>query len=766
MRAPPTTLAMPSASSGTARKPSSILKRPWRSNPIISKRTIIWGSPWRKRAGSPKQGASVRRPCGPIQTTPPRGKTWIGCRRCCRQGVEPMSLANPLSTAQPDRRRGWWLAGLLVLVAVTAYLPMLRNGFVWDDDSFLTNNALIKAPDGLFRFWFSTQPSDYWPVTSSTLWIEWRLWGMHAVGYHATNLVLHVLEGLMLWSVLKRLRVPGAYLAALLFVVHPVNVESVAWIAQRKNLMAMLFYLASILFFLRWSALPPTRLVADGVERARWRQRAPPIWYGLSLLAFVLAMLSKGSVAPLPVVFLGIIAWRRRITRQDFLKLAPFFAVAAVLIAVNIWFQTHGSGEVVRQANGLERLLGAAAVVWFYLYKALLPVDLIFVYPQWHIRADEVLWWLPLVASVGFTVVLWRLARLRSPSRSLICRGAFFAWAYFVVMLLPVMGFTDVYFMRYALVADHYQHFAIIGVLAFAAAAWAHWSADSRLKLALAAAVVGVLAVLTWRQCGMYRDTPTLYRVTLQRNPDCWMVHNNLGLLEYAAGKSEMAKQDYDEALRLNPHFCEASLNVANYEFAKGRPQEALADCEQSLRDNPHYPEGYYSLGNTLHSLGRNPEAVTAYQRALQLHPDYPDAENSLGVALADLGQAAAAVVHYQKAIRWDPAYAPAHYNFGNVLLGVGQNDGAIREYEEALRLKPDYPDAENNLAQSLERAGRVPEAIVRCQDTVRFHPNDPAAHNRLGIALAMGGRLAAATEQFQAALQIKPDYADAQQNL
>jgi hypothetical protein len=313
--------------------------------------------------------------------------------------MAPSSPAPALS----DRARQIGLATLLVVIGLAVYLPSLRNGFVWDDDSFLTKNALIKAPDGLARFWFSTQATDYWPVTSTSLWLEWRLWGMHAAGYHATNLALHLAEALLLWSILRRMRVPGAYLAALLFAVHPVNVESVAWIAQRKNLVAMLFYLLAIFGFLRSGWISP--------GARKWG-----LAYVLSLLAFLLALLSKGSVAPLPFVLLGLIAWQRRPRGSDLVGLAPFFGISATLVAVNVWFQTHGTHEIIRQADGIQRLLGAAAAVWFYLWKALIPVDLIFVYPQWHISASDWRWWGPLMAAMALTLWLGAKARLGSPA--------------------------------------------------------------------------------------------------------------------------------------------------------------------------------------------------------------------------------------------------------------------------------------------------------------------------------------------------------------
>jgi tetratricopeptide (TPR) repeat protein len=626
------------------------------------------------------------------------------------------------------------LSGLLVLVGLVAYLPMLRNGFVWDDDTFLTKNALIKAADGLSQFWFSQRPSDYWPVTSTTLWFEWRLWGMQAAGYHATNLALHLGEGLLLWSVLRRLRVPGAYLAALLFVAHPVNVESVAWIAQRKNLMAMLFYLLSLRLFLatRWSDGPVSPAgPAGGGDPSRERR----LYVG-SLLAFVLAMLSKGSVAPLPVVLLGIIAWRRPVTWRDVRKLAPFFAVAAALVVVNIWFQTHGSGEVVRPAGPLERLLGAGTVVWFYLSKALWPADLTFVYPQWHLTADSWPGWTALLGGAVVTAGLAWIARSSPPAT--LRRGALAGWLYFGVMLLPVMGFTDVYFMRYSLVADHYQHLAIIGLLGFAAAAWALWGAARSVKLSVAAGVVGVLAALTWRQCGMYRDNATLYRITLERNPDCWMVYNNLALSEADAGQIATATRDFERALRLNPDFYEAHLNFGSVLLNTGHPVEALAQYEAALRASGHQPVALYSLGNALHSLGRDAEAARAYERAIELRPTYADAENNLGIVREAAGQEADALAHFRRAVRLDPENPGANYNLANALRKTGQGGDAIGYYEKAVRLNPGNLQAHNNLGVALAEIGRLDEAARQFQEALRVNPNFIPARQNLARLEAM----------------------------
>jgi len=650
----------------------------------------------------------------------------------------------PPPDASAARRRSFWIGALIAALAIAAYLPSLWNGFVWDDDSMLTGNALVRAADGLHRFWFTRQPTDYWPITSTSLWLEWRLWGMHPAGYHATNLLLHAAECVLLWRILLRLRLPGAALAAMLFAVHPVNVESVAWIAQRKNLVAMLFYLASIGCFLR----------SNWAEKGA---RSLDRWYGLSLAAFGLALLSKGSVAPLPLVLLGIIAWRRKLRAGDLLRVLPFLVLAIVLAAVNVWFQTHGNGQEIRHADFLQRLLGAGAAVWFYLGKALWPAHLVFVYPQWTVTADELRWWLPLLAALAFTIVLLVLPRARSLR---------FAWLYFGVMLVPVLGFADVYFMRYSLVADHYQHLALIGIVAWIAAAWAGWRAAPGVRVGAAGAVLAALLILTWRQAATYRDADTLYQATLREDPGSWMVLNNLGQLRLDAGRLDEARRDLGEALRLNPDFAEAWVNLGTLEFDTGQFDAAAADARRALQLQPNYPKAYYNLGTALHALRRNAQAAAAFAAAVRQDPEYAEAENSWGVALAESGSPDDARRHYRRALALDPEYAEAHNNLGNALARSGQVDGAIAEYGRALAAQPAYPEAERNLGLALEHTGHLAEAAEHFRRAAQLRPGDFVVRNDLGVALAQSGRLDEAIAAWEEALRLNPDYASARQNL
>ena len=263
----------------------------------------------------------------------------------------------------------WSVPAGVVLIAVAvflAYLPSLNGGFIWDDHDLITDSNLIKASDGPFRFWCTTNPIDYWPVTNTTFWIEWRLWEMNSAGYHVTNFILHIAETLLIWMILRKLSIPGAFLAAMIFALHPVNVESVAWIAQRKNLMAMLFFLLSILWYMKgiqWAVTQraPGRETASDFIHPSSLIPYPSGFYWLSLAAFTLAMLSKGSVAVLPVLLLGIVWWLRPLTWRDMVWSAPFFLVAIVFTVVNMQFQAYGVEGAIRIAGFTEHCLGRDA---------------------------------------------------------------------------------------------------------------------------------------------------------------------------------------------------------------------------------------------------------------------------------------------------------------------------------------------------------------------------------------------------------------------
>ena len=458
-------------------------------------------------------------------------------------------------------------------------------------------------------------------------------------------------------------------------------------------------------------------------------------WYWMSLLAFVLAMLGKGSTAVLPVLLLGIVWWMRPLTKWDYVRIAPFLLVGVVLAGVNMWFQRHGIGRVIRTAGFADRLAGAGCVVWFYLYKALLPIDLSFVYPQWTIQAGNPLLWTPLLAALAVTAVLW--VYRGSWSRPLL-----FAWGFFCVALVPVMGFTDVGFMKYSLVADRYQHIAIIGVIALASAGLGGWQRRARggayrAATAVAVVTVGALAFLTMRQNGLYHDAKTLYEATLVKNPDCWMVRNNLGGALANEGRLPEAMEQFKEAVRLNPDYADAHSNLAFGLMQIGQYEEAIKHCEEALRlKNNEYPEAHYNLGTALNNVGRLPEGIEHFEQALKLNPFYPDAENSLGSALAKTGRPEEALEHFKKALILKPDFADAHFNLGSVLTLLGRYPEAIEHYQRALALNPNDPDYYYLMGGALIKTGQPRQALGYLQQARKAEARLPGGLLQFGIGL------------------------------
>jgi tetratricopeptide (TPR) repeat protein len=614
------------------------------------------------------------------------------------------------------------LAGLLLAgVTIAAYWPSLAGQFIFDDVSLVTNSPLVKAGDGLYRMWFTTQPVDYWPLTNSSFWLEWRVWGTNPVGYHVLNLVLHIASAFLVWAVLRRLAIPGAFLGALIFAVHPVNVESVAWIGQRKNTLSMVFFLLSIFWFL-------------DAESGNSDRAAPfDRWYWLSFSAFVLAMLSKGSVAILPAV-LWLIAWWRhgRITTRDVWRSAPFWVVAIALTLVNIGFQADKLVEPIRQASALERLLGAGAVIWFYLFKALLPINLAFVYPQWQVRADAFQWWLPLVLAAIATVFLWSARRHRA------VRAALAAWLLFCLALVPVMGFTDVYFMKYSLVADHYQYIASLAVAACVAAGLARLK-PRRIGLVTSTVLVCLLAAGSWRQSHLYAGNETLYRGTLKTNPSAWLAQNNLGAILLNRGDNAEALQHIQEALRLKADYPAAQSNLCHILVNLRQMDAAVAPCARAIQFNPGDALVHSSLGSALASLGRLDEAQHELELALKLNKDVAGARRNL------------ANVHAAK---------------GNALLDLGKIDEADAQLRMAIALEPELADAHRSLGDLLLKTGRLDDAAVEYSAALAYDPQSAEGHNNLGVLLARRGQPDEAARQFRAALAIQPDFAEARANL
>lgn len=643
------------------------------------------------------------------------------------------------------------LAGLaLAALVMAAYLPALSNGFVWDDDVYLTANPLLDSLAGLRRIWLEpTATVQYYPLTFTSFWIEVHLWGLEPFGFHLVNLLLHGLDAILLWRLLLALEVPAAWVAAALFAVHPLHVESVAWVTERKNVLSAAFALGSALCFLRADA------------------RRSAISYGVALLLFAAALLSKSSVCFLPGAILVVLWWRRgELRRRDLIAVAPFALLAIASAWMTAWVERHHVGALGADwaLNPGERVFIAGRALWFYAGKVFWPEPLTFNYPAWQIDTSAPLQWLFPVSALAVVVGAFAL-------RGRIGRGPLAAVLIFIGALLPVLGFVDFYAMRYSFVADHFAYLPSVALLALATATVARiaprWGARGRRVAAWAAiAVVLLLLSRTRAQSHAYRDAETLWRDTLAKNPASWMAHNNLGALLAERGSVEDALPHWQEALRLAPPMAEIHRNLGD----AARVQKDLAEAEKQYRRalelDPTIASTHNALAVVLAAQGRRDEATIEYRESLRLDPSSASVHNDLGVALASAGELAEAESEYRKALEIDPDLARAHSNLGLVLAATGRNDEALVHFAAAVRLEPDMAEAHNNAAVLLERTGHMEEALAQYEEVVRLAPAVPEARYNLAAALAKSGRTKEAIGQYREALRQRPDFTAAEKAL
>ena len=473
-------------------------------------------------------------------------------------------------------------AVFLVLLTMLAYMTVYHAGFVWDDSDHVTNNPTLPSAAGLKSIWL--QPGavpQYYPLVHTTFWLEYRLWGLHPLGYHITNILLHCANALLAWYVLSLLRIRSAWLIAAIFAVHPVHVESVAWISERKNVLSGLFYLAALAAYLRYEM--------SDLRVSRW--------YVVSFLLFLCALLSKTVTCTLPAVLLLLIWYRRGAVRiGDVARMMPFFATGLLLALVTMSVERTIVGAVGSEWSFslLDRCLIAGRSLWFYVGKLLVPVELAFIYPRWNIDSS-VLWSYAYPAAALLALLgLWLL-------RDRLGRGPFTAAAFFAVTLLPALGFINVYPMRYSFVADHFQYLASLGIIALVVSGMdglLRTAVARRVGFAAAALAIFILASLTLRQGLMYSEVETLWRWTIDVNPRAWIAHNNLGAILVQRGEWAAAEEHFRTAIRLNANHVDALHNLGNCLRLSGDPAGAAACYRRAISIAPDYTQSIVALGD------------------------------------------------------------------------------------------------------------------------------------------------------------------------
>jgi tetratricopeptide (TPR) repeat protein len=673
-----------------------------------------------------------------------------------------------------------------VAATLLAYQPAWHAGFIWDDDRYITNNWLLTAPDGWHRMWFSLNvPSQYFPLAYTAFRLERDLLGLDPSGYHWMNLLLHAVNALLVWRLLWRLGVPGAWFAAALFALHPVQVETVAWLSEQKSLLSLLFCLLALLAWL---------VFIENRDQPRWR------FYGLSLTCYALGLLSKSTACTLPVWLLLVLWLRQRpLGRKDLLRLAPFIMLGVAMGLVTMWWERYHQGtEGHWFAMGwLQRVLLASRAIWFYFGKLLWPSRLTFSYSRWSIRPADPLAYLWLLA-LGLAAGLVYLARRR------LGRGPEVALTFFVVTLSPTLGFIMLYTFRFSFVADHYQYAACIGPLALVAAGlhelFRRWFRVDGFSLpneppetagvprrgqptqpnkgvkeswrfvffargTVAAASLALLGGLTWHRGVAYQNLEALWQDTLAKNPESWLAHVNLGDIFWVKHDLPGADYHFSEAVRLNPQNGQALLNLGMCREQENRLQEATGLYERSIQAEST-PLAQYGLASVLARLKQYEAAEPHFRAALQLKADFPEAWYSLGLMRTWQGRPDDAANCFAHALKYKTNYVAAHVNLGAVLLSQHKPLEALPHLQAAAQAMPNNPDARFNLAGALAASGDFAGAAREFAETCRLRPEDAEAHAELGAALAKTGRREEAIAHLTQALQLRPDYPQAQAEL
>ncbi len=661
----------------------------------------------------------------------------------------------PITSTQPNKGIAGFLRsariqngflGLLLLVAtIMAYQPAWHGKPIWDDDAHLTPPEL-RSFQGLVRIWIEPGATQqYYPLIYSLFWVEHKLWGDATTGYHLLNILLHAFSALLLWRILRQLELPGAYWAAAVFALHPVCVESVAWISEIKNTLSGVFYLSAALVYLRF-------------DRSRDGK-----FYCFALGLFLLGLMSKTVIATLPAALLVIFWWQRgRLSwKQDVMPLILFFVagIGAGLFTAWMEWKFVGARGSAFDFTFIERVLIAGRVIWFYLGKLVWPADLIFIYPRWHI-SQKVGW--QYVFPVGALLVpagLWLLSRRT--------RGPLAAWLFFIGTLFPALGFFNVYPFRYSFVADHFQYLAMIGPIALAAAGITKLFSTLKINQPFGEPVfcgmlLIILGVLTWRQSANYANVETLWRTTIARNPDAWLATYNLGTTLAQKGGWEEAIQYLQKAVQTKPDLAVAHYNLGDVLMHSGRVDAAIDQFRKAIQFEPNQPLAHYELANALIKKGMVDEGIAQFRIALELNPNFADAHRFLGMALLySKGQPDAAIVQFKQALKANPRCAEAYNYLGIALLQEGRQKDAAIGFQIALEMQPHYLLAQNNLAWLLATSSDAtvrngPLAVALARDADQYsNGRNPMVAMTLAAAYAEARQFPEATATVQRALKL-----------
>ncbi len=717
-----------------------------------------------------------------------------------------------------------FLSLLLALATSTVFLQVVRNEFVnYDDPDYVSANTHVET--GVtwknVAWAFTTGHASNWhPLTWMSHMLDCQLFGQRAGAHHLVSAGFHVVNTLLLFLVLKSLT--GALwrsaLVAALFALHPLHVESVAWISERKDVLSTFFFVLTLLAYARYAEgrkqkAESRNQKAGNIQRPVTGGQSvshdlpSSIFYLLSLLLFALGLMSKPMLVTLPFLLLLLDYWPLyRIGRSEHgstrlqsvapagrstslwrlvAEKIPFLALSVISSYVTLIVQRKG-GAVSTTISLGARLCNALVAYARYIGKMFWPQKLSVLYPHpgswtaWEVAASGIL----LLAIFAVVIVFGRKRRY-----------LVVGWLWFFGMLVPVIGLVQVGVQS---MADRYTYVSLIGlfimivwggaeiILAQSGGSLSPDRQSPRSKeipspqqrsdvagilvaRSWAPGIVLVLlvcGVVSWRQLHYWRDSEALFRHAVLVTDKNYLAYNNLGFFLSHKGKTAEALENYRKSLSINPAYEDALNNVGYVLALQKKHQEAIGYYEAALRVRPNQADVHNNLGNALSELGRIDEAMQQYELTLKLKPEHADAHNNLGIALAMRGRLDEAKKQFEEAIRSKPNDAGAHSNLGNALAAQHRLSEAIKEYQESLRLKPDDAQAHNNLGNALSEQSMLAEAVVHYEQALRLNPDNPEAHFNLGVTLARQGRREEAVEHYREALRLRPDYPQAQKQL
>ena len=612
------------------------------------------------------------------------------------------------------------VAGIVVilLLVLICYRPVVPGNFLMDDQRLVQlDNPLVSGIFTPRSIWFQTD----FPLSTLALWLQWLAWGNNPAGYHVVNITLHFVSSVVLWRLLARLKIPGAWLAATLFAIHPVCVNSVGRIAEIKNTLSLPFFLLSFLFYLRYEA---TRLYPTGAKHSSGKPQRnhAALFYGISLVSFVLALLSKTSTVMLPVVLIGCAAWQKgQITRRDFLHIGPFFFLAAAFGLMSSWFQKYQAlaDEALQPSSFWERLAGAGQNFWFYLGKGLWPQNLNIVYLRWKVDAATFSGWFPIILLAAIFTVCFYFRRSWG-------RHALFGLGCFAVTLFPALGFFDAQYSVKFQVSDHLQYLPLIALLGLSAAALASLKPLRHANVLMSAVLIGTLVLLTHQRAKVFSTEESLWRDTLAKNPAAAGAHNDLGIILAKRGNLSEAARHFEAAVKCAPDDPASLSNLGRVLVIQGRLPEARENFQKALQARPHNPEAHENIAQVLTQLGKDQEAIAHFNFALRLRPKIETRLNLAGL-LYKTGDFQQAVAQYRQVLLINPQLSEPLNNLAWLLATCPDHD--VRDGSEAVRCAEHACQLTNfkhhgmtgTLAAAYAEAGRFPDAVAACEKTVNL---------------------------------------------